>query len=109
MGEMAQNVEFIVAGGFEGATVTGLFVEAGEPDDDGEALVEVRGELEGLAALPQDAVLSCIINDGEGRVVGKSDHLILEGSYVGFEVFEFTHYARLAGGIGRIRLVLKGL
>lgn len=109
VGDVSEKVELIVAGGFEGATVTGLFVEAGEPDDDGEALVEVRGELEGLAVLPEDAVLSCIINDGDGRVVAKSDHLILEDSYVGFEVFEFTHYARLSGGVGRIRLVLKAL
>jgi hypothetical protein len=109
VGDVSEKIELIVAGGFEGATVTGLFGEAGQPDDDGESLIEVRGELEGIAVLPGDAMLSCIINDGDGRVVAMSDHLILEDSYIGFEAFEFTQYARLSGGVGRIRLILKGL
>lgn len=103
----AREIEFVVAAGFEGMTVSGLFIETSEVDDDGETQVQIRGELGGLAALPEDAVLSCIINDGAGRVVGKSDHYVTASSYVGFEVFEFHDFLSLSGGIGRIRLVLK--
>ncbi len=105
--EQGQEVEFIVAAGFEGMTVSGLFIEVSEVDEDGDTQVEIRGELGGLAALPEDAMLTCIINDGAGRVVGKSDNYLSADSYVGFEVFEFHDYVSLSGGIGRIRLVLK--
>ena len=90
-------------------TVSGLCVDVPAPDDDGEVHVVVRGELTGMTALPGDAILSCIISDSEGRIVGKDENILFADSYLGFEIFEFEEYTRMQGGIGRIRLVLKSL
>lgn len=107
--EVSEKVDFIAAADLAEMTVSGLFVDVPAPDDDGEVYVVVRGELTGMTALPGDAILSCIISDSEGRIVGKDENILLADSYLGFEIFEFEEYTRMQGGLGRIRLVLKSL
>lgn len=107
MAVFSGEVEVIVAGEFTGIAASGLSVQVEGPDEEGDTRIDVKGELSGLASLPADAMLSCIINDDQGRVVSREDFYVDASSYIGFEVFEFSTYSRIEGSVGRIRLVMK--
>jgi hypothetical protein len=79
-----------------GVTLEALFCSVAGPDDDGDFLVEVNGEMHSTSGIGLQSNIELIlaVYDVHGRLIAKLIDFITEDDFFGFHTFSISSYVK---------------